>query len=406
MKSEFTADFFRGNRERLRKLFTGTAPIVLTANGLLQKATDETFRFRQDGSFWYLTGIDEPNVILVMDKGKEYLIIPDLTPSRIAFDGAIDTEVLSAKSGIAEVLLEKDGWKRLGGRLKRASSVAVLSPADTYIKALGMYTNPARQHLIREMKRHNAKLTLLDLRQHLQRMRMVKQPAEIKTLTHAIAITTGALKKIERSFRKGQYKHEFEIEMDLTRYFWQGGGSGHGFEPIVAAGAKASTIHPFGNTARIRPNQPLLLDVAAAYDHYTADISRCWTARPTKRYRAVYETVKEVADFAMASLKPGVIMKEYEKQVEYMMGEKLRELGLIRTIEHEAVRHYFPHATSHFLGIDVHDLGDYGHPIEPGVIVTVEPGIYIPEEGIGIRIEDDILITPEGSQNLSAGLAR
>src|SRR6202044_2296950 len=109
------------------------------------------------------------------------------------------------------------------------------------------------------------------------------------------------------------------------------------------------------------------------------------------RQQAVYNAVCEVQDFAFSLQKPGTLMHENEKEIEQFMGEKLRELGLIKTIEHEAVRKYFPHATSHFLGIDPHDAGDYERPLEPGMVITVEPGIYIPEEGIGIRIEDDLL---------------
>src|SRR5690348_14191732 len=113
MSDVFGSDFFKGNRERLQQLFTGTAPIVITANGLLQQATSEPFRFRQDGNFWYLTGIDEPDLVLVMDKGKEYLIVPGREASREAFDGALNFGELAARSGIATVLGEKEGWRQL-----------------------------------------------------------------------------------------------------------------------------------------------------------------------------------------------------------------------------------------------------------------------------------------------------
>jgi Xaa-Pro aminopeptidase len=116
--------------------------------------------------------------------------------------------------------------------------------------------------------------------------------------------------------------------------------------------------------------------------------------------------VQEVADYAMSLLKPGVLLREYEKQVAECMGEKLQALGLITSLDQDAVRKYFPHATSHFLGLDVHDVGDYDQPLAAGVVITVEPGIYIPEEGIGVRIEDDVLITKTGCKNLSKKLPR
>ena len=404
-ENHFSAAFFKANRARLQALFTGTAPIVLTSNGLLQRSTDTAYPFTQDGNFWYLTGIDEPNVILVIDKGKEYLIVPELSEVRQAFDGQQDSSALSIISGVEEVVSEKVGWRRLNARVKRAGSVAVLSPSTSYIEALGMFTNPARKRLIRELKRQNGALTFLDLRAHLQRMRMVKQEPELAAIKQAINVTTIALGKVQKKYQKGTYKNEFEIELELTNYFFQGGGNGHSFEPIVAAGDKACTIHPQGNHHELLEKQPLLLDVGAVVEHYAADISRSWCLEPSKRHLAVHGAVVEVADFAKSLLKPGILLKEYEQNIENFMGEKLRALGLIKNIDHESVRRYFPHATSHFLGIDVHDVGDYSLSLEKGVVLTVEPGIYIPEEGIGIRIEDDILITEKGHENLSVDLS-
>ena len=405
MGEHFNADFFKGNRARLQSLFTGTAPIVLTGNGLLQRSTDTAYPFTQDGNFWYLTGIDEPNVILVMDKGKEYLIVPELSEVRQAFDGKQDINALSAISGVVEVLSEKEGWRRLGTRLKRVSSVAVLSPSASYIDSLGMFTNPARKRLIRELKKRNELLTFLDLRAHLQRMRTIKQPHELAAIEQAIAITAKGLQKVQKKYLRGGYENEFEIELELTNAFFAGGGRGHSFEPIVAAGDKACVIHAQDNHRPIVAGQSLLLDVGATYEHYAADITRSWCVEPSKRYKAIHAAVREVADYARDILKPGVKLHPYEQQIEQFMGEKLRELGLIKNIEHEAVRHYFPHATSHFLGIDVHDVGDYDLPLESGVVLTVEPGIYVPEEGIGVRIEDDVLITETGNQNLSGMLS-
>ena len=406
MKSKFTADFFIGNRARLRELFTGTAPIVLTANGLTQRNTDSPFPFKQDGNFWYLTGIEDPNIIMVMDKNKEYLIVPELSASKVFFDGAIDLEELAKRSGIAEVLLAKEGWQRLGQRLKKASNVAILSPAASFIENLGMYTNPARKRLIKQMKEHNPDLTLLDLRQHLSTMRMVKQPQELETIEHAVDATIRGLKLVNKKFVSDKYENEFEIEQDLNKEFWKSGASGHSFEPIVASGAKGLTLHATKNIGAITKKSQLLIDVGAEYDHYAADISRTWTNEPSKRFMAVHSAVCEVADFAIDLLKPGVLLKEYEQQVEHFMGEKLRELSLISTIEHDSVRSYFPHATSHFLGIDVHDVGDYDRPISEGVVLTVEPGIYIAGESIAVRIEDDIVITTDGCKNISSVLPR
>ena len=408
MSDMFGSDFFAGNRERLRQLFTGTAPIVITANGLLQQATSEPYRFRQDGSFWYLTGIDEPDIILVMDKGREYLIVPGREASREAFDGAIQFEELTRRSGIAEVLREKEGWKHLESRVKKVRHIATLAANPPYIEGLGMYANPSRAMLIKQLKDINSDMELLDLRQHVSRMRMVKQPAELEVLQAAIDVTLDTLKEVTRPNRLAKYAYEYEVEADITRGFRRRGADGHAFWPIVAGGGRACTLHNINNNAALASDELLTIDVGASVGHYCADITRTIAlgARPSRRQQSVHEAVEQAQDYAYSLLKPGVMLRDYEKQMEQFVGEKLRELGLIKSIEHDQVRRYFPHATTHFLGIDVHDSGDYDHPLEPGVVITVEPGIYIPEEGIGVRIEDDVLITANGCEILSQKLPR
>lgn len=403
MKPEFSADFFTQNRERLRTLFTGTAPIVLAANGVMQRNGDVMFPFRQDSSFWYLTGIERPDVVLVLDKAKEYLILPERDEVIQKFDGADDFAMLSQVSGIAEILDEKNGWQQLGKRLKKVQHVATLSAPPAYVERHGFYTNPARARLIERIKEAGGdELELLDLRQHLTRMRAIKQPQELAALQEAIDLTANTIQKIHRGLDK--YAHEYEIEAEITAAFKRIGME-HGFPPIVASGQNACVIHHMANDGNIDKEGLLILDIGAEASHYSADISRTLAAgEPTKRQRAVFDAVREVQLFAMEQLKPGVLMREYEKKIEEFMGEKLRELGLIKLIEKEYVRKYYPHATSHFLGLDTHDVGEYDRPLEAGMVLTVEPGIYIPEEGIGVRIEDDVLITESGIKNLSEKL--
>lgn len=406
--TDFTSEFFAGNRARLRELFTGTAPIVVTANGLLQQAGDEAYPFAQDASFWYLTGIDEPDVTLVLDRDKEYLVVPGRDESRAAFDGALDTDMLSRQSGVAEVLDAADGWHQLERRLKKAKHVATLGAAPRYDERIGMYANPSRAELIAKCRQANPDIALLDLRVHLARLRAVKQPEELAALQRAIAITAATLKEISRPARLATYSHEYEIEADITRGFRRRGASGHGFPPIIASGGRACVLHNMANSGTLASDELVVMDVGAAVDHYSADITRTYALGKDapRRARAVHAAVCEVQDYACSLLRPGSIPRDYERQVETYMGEKLRELNLIKTIDSGAVRHFYPHATSHFLGLNVHDVGDYSRPLEPGMVLTVEPGIYIPAEGIGVREEQDVLITPDGNQLLTAALPR
>lgn len=407
MSDLFGSAFFAGNRERLRQLFTGTAPIVVTANGLLQRGSDETFPLHQDRSFWYLTGIDAPDITLVMDKGKEYLIVPDRESVREAFDGSLDHGQLARIAGVSEIYNEKDGWKQLEARLKKVQHVATLAAPAPYLDFWGMYTNPARTALIKKLKKANGSLELLDLQQHLARLRMVKQPGELAAIQRAIDITLDTLKDVTRPKALAKYAHEYEVEADLTRGFRRRGATGHAFSPIVAGGERACTLHNTGNNAALASGELLLMDVGAEYGMYAADISRtvCLGERPSRRQQQIYEAVRAAQQHAYGLLKPGALLRDYEKQMEAFVGEKLRELGLIKSISSAHVRRYFPHATTHFLGLDTHDAGDYERPLEPGVVLTVEPGIYVPAEGIGVRLEDDVLITPEGNEVLSARLA-
>lgn len=401
------SDFFSANRARLRELFTGTAPIVVTANGMVQKGADEAYPFHQDANFWYLTGVSEPDITLVMDKGKEYLIVPGRSDAREVFDGAIDDKVLTQLSGITAIFSEKEGWKQLEGRLQRVRHVATLAAAPAYVEAWGMYTNPARETLIKRLRECNGELEILDLRSHLARMRMIKQPQEIEMIRQAIAVTAETLRDVTKPKQLSKYAYEYELEADITRGFRTRGATGHAFSPIVAAGKHACTLHHVHNDGALASNELVVLDVGAEWSHYAADITRTViSGEPSARQQAVYDAVVAVQSYAFSLLKPGVIFRDYEEEVVAYMGEKLRELGLIKTITEDSVRQYFPHATSHFLGLNTHDVGDYERPLEPGVVMTVEPGIYIAEEGIGIRIEDDVLITAEGIEILSDALPR
>lgn len=407
MNSHFNSDFFAGNRQRLRELFTGTAPIVVTANGLLQRGGDSSFAFAQDANFWYLTGIDDPDLLLVMERDKEYLIVPTRSQSRQAFDGVLDAKTLTKVSGIKLVYDESAGWEQLRNRLKKVKHVATIAAPPAYIEAYGIYTNPARSSLVHRLKAEKSDIELLDLGSHISRLRMIKQEPELAAIQQAIDITIASLKSSLSTAKISKYSYEYEIEAEIGKGFRSRGALGHAFAPIVASGERACTLHYVENNGELSSDELLVADVGAEVEHYAADITRTIAlGKPSTRQLAVHNAVKEVQDYAFGLLKPGVLLRDYEQKIEHYMGEKLRELNLIKTIEHDAIRKYYPHATSHFLGLNVHDVGDYDRPMEPGIVLTVEPGIYIAEEGIGVRIEDDVLVTETGIKILSRKLSR
>lgn len=403
MRTYFDAAFFVANRRRLQELFAGKAPIVLTANGLLQRNSDINYKFRQDSNFWYLTGLNIKDAILVIDQGKEYLILPDLGPVDEVFSTPHNPELIEKQSGISVCVGQKEGWKKLNRRLHKVKHVATLGAYPAYNEHYSMYSNPARASLITKLKEANPQSELLDIRKHLAQMRMIKQPPEIKAIQGAINITVAALKSVERKLPK--YTFEYEIEADITHGYRKRGAKGHAFSPVVASGPRSCHLHYEDNDHEIADARHIYIDTGAEVDNYAADITRTYfLAKPTKREVAVVTAVKEVAMFATANLKPGVSIRQNEKLVEHYMGEKLRELGLIKSITKESVRKFYTHACSHYLGLDAHDVGDYDAPLQPGMVLTVEPGIYIQDEKFGVRIEDDVLITKKGVKILSKGL--
>lgn len=404
MKHGFTPEFFRNNRSKLRELFGGTAPIVITANGLVQRTRDDdTYDFHQDSNFWYLTGLDEPNLVLVIDKDKDYILGPELNERWRIFHGDADLDIYTKISGVSETLPGSAGWQKLGKRVKKAKHVATIVPPRTFDERFLVYTNPAKRRLITLIKKHNPDIKFIDIYESLAQLRTVKQPEEIEAIQKTIDETI----KVEKIIGKkiGKYTDERELSAEID-YLFAREGLKPSFRQIVAGGKNAVTLHYSKNDAPIDPSEILLIDMGASFNGYCSDLTRAVNLNPTKRQLQVYDAVLQVQKFALKMLRPGLQLASYEAAVVHYMGEKLRELGLIRTIDEESVRRYYPHNTSHFLGIDVHDVGDFTKPLPQNAVLTVEPGIYIPEENIGIRIEDDVVLTKDGNRMLSGRLSR
>ncbi len=399
MSNTFGPQFFRGNREKLRTV-VGEGLIVITANGVLQESGDSTFPFRQDGSFWYLTGIDDPDVLLVMNGFDEYLIVPSRDATMEAFDGKIDMTKLRKISGVSDILDEKTGWNWLKTRLKQIKKVATLGALPGRVESHGFYANPARVRLIRRLKAAKPGLNSTDIRLPLARLRSIKQPVEIAAIEAAIELTTTALNCVKKLLPKLTYEYELAAEIE---YYFQKAGAESAWQPIVASGANACQLHYRMNHSRLKAGELVVVDVGARQNHYVADITRTWGMNgcSTARQNTLHGAVLATQQFAIAQLKPGVLLKDYQLSIENFLGEQLRILGLITTVNRDTVQRFCPHSISHFLGLDPHDAGDYQQPLAPGMVLTVEPGIYIPQESLGVRIEDDVLITATGCRVLS-----
>lgn len=401
MKLNFTSDFFVGNRRKLRLSLQKEYPIVMTANGQVQRAGDSSFPFRQDSNFWYLTGIETPEVLLVMTPTDEFLILPEREAIAEVFDGAIDKQKLAAVAGIETVYSQHEGWERLIA-LSKEHRIFYAPLHKAYDEHHNLYLNPAKARLQSRLKKLDVQLE--DMRRPLVYQRMVKQPVEIAAIQSVIDITTDSLSTV---MKKGWYKqgvNEAIIGAKLEYEFALRGGK-LAYPSIVAGGKRACTLHYVDNNQALANDELLLIDAGAEWSNYAADITRVYVpTKMTPKQKLVYEATKEAQQYAISMVKPGVKLRTIQKKTALHIGRFLKTQKLISKLDLNQIHHYYPHAVSHHLGLDVHDAADYSKGLSPGNVITVEPGIYVPEWSVGVRLEDDVLVTKDGVKVLSASL--
>lgn len=396
--NKITKDFYINNRNKLIESIPNTL-IVIPAHSMLQSSADTTYPFRQDSNFWYLTGINEPDLLLLVDtkSGESSLVLPERNDYQNQWDGAVDTKNLQNLSGIKVLLTGLNLASKIEEAVVRGQNIGYLKPLDELVQPYGFYSNPSRRKLEEELLKTTDEL--VDVRLDIARLRQIKQPEEIQLIQKAIDITGDSLKKVKSNLSK--FNLESEINSYLTAEFYSRRANGHGYEPIIASSKNAAVIHYNHNNQPIKNDSLILLDVGASYGMYSADISRTWAVgNPSKRQQDVYNAVLEIQNKAISMLKPGVLLKQYQLDVEDLAKKAMKELDCSNAEEK------YPHGFSHFLGLDVHDAGDYQLPLSEGMILTVEPGIYLQDEGIGVRIEDNILITKSGNRVLSEKIPR
>jgi Xaa-Pro aminopeptidase len=393
----FSAEFYTRNRQRLVEACPDSL-IFIAASSRLQYSADMAYPFRQDTSFWYLTGINEPDIVLVIDTGtkKSQLILPNLNDYQQEWDGALDKPELTSCSGISSFSDSKYITQLVKNANARGLNICSLEPLPEVVAPYGFYSNPARSRLTKTLSdtiggRSKSK-KIKDIRLDIARLRQIKQSEEIEAIQSAIDITGRALGYIKS--RLAGFKTEKDLELAITAEIFKLGAAGHAYEPIVASGKNAATIHYMKNNQNIKSNELLLLDVGALVDGYAADISRTWAVgSPTDRQKEIFAAVIKLQQQAFDLLKAGVVLKEYQDKMENFAKVAVTKLGKTMT--------KYPHGFSHFLGLDVHDAGDYHSPLAEGSVITVEPGLYFADEGIGVRIEDNVLVTKNGFKILS-----
>lgn len=394
------ASFFQGNRQQLATALQGGL-VVLTAYDEMQRRADWAFGFEQEGNFWYLSGIVAPRWKLVHDGVRHYtwLVRPTVNEVERIFNGEADSRALERSSGADEVIDEAD-FEPLLRQLKRThSTVYTVTPAPA--NRYSFVQNPAHKNLTRLLERTFPAVN--DCHKEIARLRAIKQPNEIKAITRAVKLTVDAFEALHEQLATCRY--EYQVEAIASQLFRHSGAT-HAYDPIIAAGGNACTLHYLANASRIRKGQLVLCDIGASVDGYAADITRTYGYGETSaRASAVLTVLAQAHRDIIRLITPGKPFAAYLEEADQIMAAALRSLGLKGDDDRELVYTYMPHAISHGLGIDVHDsLGGY-KAFQPGMVLTVEPGIYLPDEAIGTRIEDDILVTGTGTKVLSARLA-
>lgn len=395
--------FFTTNRQRLIEGLNGGV-VVLSGYSQMQRSNDMSFLFEQEANFWWLTGIEYPDWWLIIDgsRNKSWLVAPYVSQSHEIFDGSLSAELAKEVSGVTGVISRDEAETMLRDLSKKHSVVYALGE-QPHAEHLDFTLNPA----IKSIREHISRLftTVQDCRKELAQLRAIKTSDEIDAMRKAISVTIDGFETVKKKLASCHY--EYEVEAEFNYYFRMHGADGHAYDPIVAAGGNACTLHYVANSDKLKKRQLLLLDIGARTGGYAADITRTYAyGEPTKRQIDVHAAVQRAQQEIIRLIQPNVTVEQYQKDVDEIMIEALLLLGLMSGRDDKENYHkYFPHAISHGLGVDVHDSLGGPKYLQPGMVLTVEPGIYVPEEGIGVRIEDDILVTVSGNDNLSKRLS-
>ncbi|MFO7897130.1 MAG: aminopeptidase P family protein [Candidatus Cloacimonadales bacterium] len=360
--------------------------------------------FLQDKNFVYFTGLEIPKAIFVLQKVKEKavptLFIERGIPEREVWEGKKMTLAAAQElTGIESVQYLDLFRSHISAKLASVSRLIVntnYTHMDDALDRRGNFVRKARERFIQ--------LDCLSLNKLMPQLRMEKDAWEIEQLSHAIELTAKGIKRIYREAKAGMNEAELEA---ILRFEAVANQAKHlGFSPIIASGENATTLHYENNNCEIGENDLVLLDVGAAWNNYSADISRTFpvAGKFSARQKEVYAAVLAVQKEIIALIKPGVTMQELNSKTIELISQALKDLGLIQ--DDSEIKKYYMHSIGHHLGLDTHDLADRAKPLSPGCVITIEPGIYIKAEKIGVRIEDDILVTETGYRNLSESIPK
>ncbi len=409
------AELYISNRQRLYSQLPPGSLVILHANDVLPTNADGTMGFVQNSDLFYLSGIDQEETILVLfpdaadPKQREQLFVRETSELIAIWEGDKLTQAQATqRSGINRVHWLTEFETQFRSLMCQAEHVYLNSNEHPRARII-IESNETRftHRCQKEYPLHDYRR----LAPLMHGLRSLKQPAELTALNEAIRITEDGFRRLLGFVKPGV--HEFEVEAELYHEFIRQRARGFAYPPIIGSGANACVLHYVTNHCVCQDGDLLLLDVAANYGNYNADLTRTIpvNGRFTPRQRQVYDAVLRVFRECCQMLRPGVVIREYQEEVGKLMTSELIDLGLLdraavaaQNPDRPLYKKYFPHGTSHPLGLDVHDVGNTIKPIQAGMVFTVEPGIYIREEGLGIRLENDLFIGEDRNIDLMASI--
>ncbi len=396
------------NRQKFTAQMAANTLAVFNSNDIYPVSADSTLPFAQHRDILYLSGVDQEESILVLFPNasnpahREVLFLKETSELIAIWEGEKLTKQTAFETSGIQTVYWLQQFPTIFKQLM-AEAQGIYLNTNEHLRA-NTEVETREDRFIKQVKQDYPAHQVYKSAPIMHKIRSVKHQIELDLMQTACNITEAGVRRLLGFIKPGVW--EYEIEAELAHEFLRKRSKGFAYTPIIASGKNACVLHYIENNQQCQDGDVILLDVGAEYANYSSDLTRCIpvNGRFTERQKAVYNAVLHVKNEATKLLVPGTIMAEYHRQVGHLMEEQLVNLGLISMddIKNQdpawpAYKKYFMHGTSHFLGLDTHDVGLWHEPIAANMVFTVEPGIYIPEEGLGIRLEDDVVVQASGT---------
>ena len=407
--SQINPSLFINNRKLFSAMIEENSIAIFNANDIMPTNSDGTMPFKQNSDLFWLTSVDQEESVLAVVKNnnqvKEMLFLKETNEHIAIWEGAkLDKESAQKNSGVEKIYWLNQMDEILNVEIEKASKIYL----NKNIHSRSTSEVQTRDDRFRKVliKNHPNK-EIAEVAPIMHELRFIKSEIEIELMKHACNITEKGLRRILPIIKPGIM--EYQIEAELMHEFLSNRSAGFAYQPIIGSGIDSCVLHYIDNNKMCKDGDILLMDFGAEYANYASDLTRTVpvSGKFSERQKNVYNAVHRVMKEATTMLRPGTDHKKMQQEVIKIMEEELIGLGLFdredvkkQDPSKPMYKKYFMHGTSHSLGLDVHDVGDTSTPMQPGMVFTCEPGIYIREEGIGIRLENDVLVTSGNPDDL------